>query len=481
MARPVVRLALGTLQPRQEEYVRAVLNSKRHVLYALYGGARGGGKSWTLRWLAIYYAVQYPGISILILRETYDELRKNHIKPLCDKLLPLGLARYREAEKTLTLVNGSTIEFGYIDEHSVTRYQGIEYQIIMIDEITNHTEFEYDTLTACLRTDNPTYQLRLLASGNPGGVGHSWVRRIWVQRDFRGTEDPDDYIFVPARVTDNPALMQASPGYVRLLDNLPPGLRDAWRDGSWDVFAGQMFSDWRQDVHVIEPFVAPEHWRRYVALDYGMDMLAAYLIAVDEHDNAYVMRERYQGRDLAPGAEGLIASEAARVVQDMVGDDKVHLYLAPPDLWQRKPETGRSVADIFRETAGINLTQVSNDRIAGWMAIHERLKVVPDEQGQPSARLRIFRGCDNLIRTLPQLQYDEKKPNDAATEPHEITHAPDALRYFCVYWTRATSPEVEITRRPWTRTQYEDFYRASAEDKKMLLDMWGHPKGGRTI
>ena len=215
--------------------------------------------------------------------------------------------------------------------------------------------------------------------------------------------------------------------------------------------------------------------------DYGMDMLAAYLIAVDEHDNAYVMRERYQGRDLAPGAEGLIASEAASVVRDMVGDDKVHLYLAPPDLWQRKPETGRSVADIFREAAGINLTQVSNDRIAGWMAIHERLKVVPDEQGQPSARLRIFRGCANLIRTLPLLQYDEKKPNDAATEPHEITHAPDALRYFCVYWTKATAPEVEITRRPWTRTQYEDYYRASADDKKMLLELWGHPKGGRAI
>ena len=242
-----------------------------------------------------------------------------------------------------------------------------------------------------------------------------------------------------------------------------------------------MFTEFDYNTHVIDPFDVPEHWRRYVALDYGMDMLAAYLIAIDEHDNAYVMRERYQGRDLAPGAEGLIASEAARVVRDMVGKDKVNLYLAPPDLWQRKPETGRSVADIFREAAGINLTQVSNDRIAGWMAIHERLKVEPDEQGQPSARLRIFRGCDNLIRTLPLLQYDEKKPNDAATEPHEITHAPDALRYFCVYWTKATRTAEEVRRTEWTKTMYEDYYRASADDKKMLLELWGHPRGGRQL
>lgn len=476
-----ITLALGTLQPRQMDYVRAVLTSELAVLFALYGGARGGGKSWTLRWLAVYFAAKYAGISVLILRETYDELRKNHIRPLRAQLEAAGLATYRDQIKTLECINGSTIEFGYIDEHSVTRYQGLEYQIIMIDEATNHTEFEFETLTACLRTSNPEFPLRFLLSANPGGKGHAWVKRRWIDRDFRGDERPEEYIFTPAKVTDNPALMAASPAYVAMLNNLSPGLREAWRDGRWDVYAGQMFGEFDRLTHVIEPFEVPEHWRRYVAIDYGMDMLAAYLIAVDEHDNAYVMRERYDGRDRAPGAEGLIASEAARVVREMVGDDKVHLYLAPPDLWQRKPETGRSVADIFREAAGINLTQVSNDRIAGWMAIHERLKVEPDEQGQPSARLRIFRGCENLIRTLPLLQYDEKKPNDAATEPHEITHAPDALRYFCVYWTKATAPEVEITRRPWTRTQYEDYYRASADDKKMLLELWGHPRGGRQI
>lgn len=474
-----ITVALGRPQPKQLEFIRAVIYGD--ATYCAYGGARGGGKSWTLRWLAAYFALKYHNLKILILRKTRDEVRENHIEPLRAMLESCGAAYYSAGDSTLVCSTGSRILFGFLSDDRITKYQGIEYQVIMIDEATNQTEDEFNKLTACLRTSDPTHILRFIISCNPGGVGHSYVKRLFIDRDYRGDENPSDYMFVQAKVTDNPVLMRGSPKYVSFLRNLPPGQREAWLDGNWDVYAGMIFGEWDRGVHVIEPFDVPEHWRRYVALDYGMDMLAAYLIAVDEHDNAYVMRERYDGRDRAPGAEGLIASEAARVVRDMVGEDKVHLYLAPPDLWQRKPETGRSVADIFRESAGINLTQVSNDRIAGWMAIHERLKIEPDEQGQPSARLRIFRGCVNLIRTLPLLQYDEKKPNDAATEPHEITHAPDALRYFCVYWTKATTPEVEITRRPWTRTQYEDYYRASADDKKMLLELWGHPKGGRQI
>lgn len=470
------RAATYTMEPpsaRQAEFFRA------RERFVAYGGARGGGKSWAVRRKAALLALRYAGIRILIIRRTFPELRENHILPM--RLELKGIADYKEQDKAFTFGNGSRIVFGYCAaESDVLQFQGQQYHIIFIDEATQLTEYQFTTLTACVRSADDLPK-RMYLTCNPGGVGHAFVKRLFIDRKYRGDERPEDYRFIAAKVTDNPALMEHDPEYVNMLKALPPALRAAWLDGSWSVFAGQMFSDWRDDVHVIEPFVAPEHWRRYVALDYGMDMLAAYLIAVDEHDNAYVMRERYDGRDRAPGAEGLIASEAARVVREMVGDDKVHLYLAPPDLWQRKPETGRSVADIFREAAGINLTQVSNDRIAGWMAIHERLKIEPDEQGQPSARLRIFRGCDNLIRTLPLLQYDEKKPNDAATEPHEITHAPDALRYFCVYWTKATTPEVEITRRPWTRTQYEDYYRASADDKKKLLELWGHPKGGRAI
>lgn len=451
---------------RQAEFFRA------RARYVAYGGARGGGKSWAVRRKAALLALYYPGIRVLILRRTFPELRENHILPMRAELL--GVASYKETEKAFTFPGGSRIMFGYCDSESdVLQYQGQQYDVIFIDEATQFSEMQFQTLTACVRGVND-FPKRMYLTCNPGGVGHAWVKRLFIDCDFRGAEKAEDYMFIPAKVTDNPALMAKDPGYVDTLKNLAPGLREAWLEGRWDVFAGQFFVEWDRDVHVCAPFETPPHWRRYVALDYGMDMLAAYLIAVDERDCAYVCREVYEGRDRAPGAAGLIASEAARAVREMAGGEEVSLYLAPPDLWQTKPETGRSVADIFA-SEGVSLTRVSAERVAGWMAVRERLKVCTGEDGEKTARLKIFRGCENLIRTLPLLQYDDKRPSDAATVPHELTHAPDALRYFCVYWTSAAVTPRDERRTEWSRTMWEDYYAATREEKAMLRERWGEP------
>ena len=189
----------------------------------------------------------------------------------------------------------------------------------------------------------------------------------------------------------------------------------------WDIFDGQFFTEFRRDLHVVKPFVVPDHWKRYVAMDYGLDMLAAYLIAVDEHEKAYVMREVYQSN--------LIISAAAAKVKELVAGEPVQLYYAPPDLWNRRQDTGKSVAEIFLDN-GIMLVKTSNNRESGWLNLKEWLNPYTDETGTETANLVIFEGCTNLIRCLPALVYDKKNPNDVATEPHEITHAPDALRYF---------------------------------------------------
>ena len=300
------------------------------------------------------------------------------------------------------------------------------------------------------------------------------MKRLFVDRQYRGDERADDYEFIQAKVTDNPVLMEKDPEYIHMLESLPYELREAWLNGSWDVFAGQYFSEWDRDVHVVAPFEPPDWWRRYVTIDYGLDMLAAYLIAVDEHDMAYVIREVYQGRDLGENARGLIVSEAAQAVLDMVGGDKVTAYLAPPDLWAARQETGRSVADIFAEH-GIALTKTSNDRLDGWMAMHERPRVFEDERGLRVAKLRIFPLCANLIRTLPQLRYDDKRVNDVAQEPHELTHAADAIRGFCVYWVRAAHIQEAPARMQWTRDMLEDYRRASPAGKRFLEQRWGPP------
>lgn len=452
---------------------RQKLFFKARRRFIAYGGARGGGKTWAVRIKAMLLACRYAGIKILIVRRSFQELRDNHILPLQMELR--DLARWKEQEKRFIFPNGSYIRFGYCSaERDVLQYQGQEYDIIFIDEATQLTEFQFQTFKGCLRGAND-FPKRMYLTCNPGGVGHAWVKRLFIDRQYVEGERPEDYEFIQAKVTDNPVLMKKDPEYINMLRSLPYELREAWLNGSWDIFAGQYFSEWNRDVHVVEPFVIPAWWRRYITIDYGLDMLAAYLIVVDDHDMAYVVQEVYKGRDLGEGAKGLIVSEAAAEVKALAGNGDIAAYLAPPDLWNARQETGKSVADIFAES-GIYLTQTSNDRIDGWMAMHERLHVFEDEQGVQVAKLRIFPQCINLIRTLPQLRYDDKRINDVATEPHELTHGPDAIRGWCVYWIRRASAPAAPPRSDWTKDMLEDYSRATESERRLLLEMWGpHP------
>lgn len=452
---------------------RQKLFFKARRRFIAYGGARGGGKTWAVRTKAMLLSCRYDGIKILIVRRSFQELRDNHILPLQMELR--DLARWKEQEKRFIFPNGSYIRFGYCSaERDVLQYQGQEYDIIFIDEATQLTEFQFQTFKGCLRGAND-FPKRMYLTCNPGGVGHAWVKRLFIDRQYVEGERPEDYEFIQAKVTDNPVLMKKDPEYINMLRSLPYELREAWLNGSWDIFAGQYFSEWNRDVHVVEPFVIPAWWRRYITIDYGLDMLAAYLIVVDNHDMAYVVQEVYKGRDLGEGAKGLIVSEAAAEVKALAGNGDIAAYLAPPDLWNARQETGKSVADIFAES-GIYLTQTSNDRIDGWMAMHERLHVFEDEQGVQVAKLRIFPQCINLIRTLPQLRYDDKRINDVATEPHELTHGPDAIRGWCVYWIRRASAPAAPPRSDWTKDMLEDYSRATESERRLLLEMWGpHP------
>ena len=446
---------IGKPNPRQIEFFKA------RARFIAYGGARGGGKSWAVRKKAAGLALSYPGAGILIVRRTFPELRENHILPMTADLA--GVARYRDADKSFTFPGGSRIVFGYCSSESdVLQYQGQEYDVIFMDEATQFTEFQFTTLTACLRGAND-FPKRFYLTCNPGGVGHAWVKRLFIDRRYKKTEHPEDYVFIAANVYDNHALMAHDPDYVRMLENLPEEQRRAWLLGQWDIFEGQYFAEFDRNVHVCRPYGIPAHWRRYVTLDYGMDMLAALWVAVDEQGRAVVYRELYEGRDNGKGenGQGHIISAAARRLLEANGGDEVQAWLAPPDLWNRRQDTGKSAAELFLEN-GVPLTKTGNSRVAGWLAVREFLAPgpvsgrpgfaageteaeAPQASGPALPRLRIFDTCANLIRTLPALRHDERKPEDAAVTPHELTHAPDALRGFCTYWsTAAHAPEAAV-------------------------------------
>lgn len=385
--------------------------------FIAYGGARGGGKSWAVRKKALLLALRYPGIKILLVRRTYPELRENHILPLMSELS--GIAAYKELDKSFTFPNGSRLKFGYLDsEGDLLQYQGTEYDVVFIDEATQIPEHWFDILKASVRGVN-AFPKRIYLTCNPGGVGHAWVKRLFIDRDFRTGENPDDYCFIPAKVYDNTALMEQDREYVKMLESLPGDLRKAWLDGDWNLFVGQYFTEWRESVHVIEPFEIPPEWRRFFAMDYGLDMLAGYWIAVDPGGKAYVYREIYESN--------LIISDAAKRVHEMTSET-VWSWYAPPDLWNRRQDTGKSVADVFAEQ-GIPLSKAINNRVQGWLQLKEWLRPYEGPEGT-TANLVVFRNCVNLIRSMPALLYDARNPSDVATQPHEYTHGPDAIRYF---------------------------------------------------
>ena len=184
-------------------------------------------------------------------------------------------------------------------------------------------------------------------------------------------------------------------------------------------------------------------------MDYGLDKLAGYWIAVDEQNKSYAYKELYES--------DLIISAAANRIKSMtLRDEKIYEYLAPPDLWNRRQETGKSAMELFFDN-GIGLTKANNGRIQGWLNVKEWLAPYEDEQGILTASFQIFSNCHNLIRTLSSVKSDEKDPNDVATEPHELTHAPDAIRY---YFAGRPAPEIrrQVTapvNKFWTMQQEE--------------------------
>ena len=223
--------------------------------FTAYGGARGGGKSWALRRKLIALCLRWPGIRCLIIRRTLSELRQNHVLPLQREIgreVP-----YSAGERVFRFRNGSTIWLGYLTcDADTLRYQGQEYDIIAVDEATQITEYQFATLKGCLRGIGD-YPRRMYLTCNPGGVGHSWVKRLFIDRAFHDDEDPGDYRFIQALVTDNDVIMKNDPGYVEMLKSLPDTLKSAWLDGKWDLFEGQFFSEFRRGIHTSPPKEIP--------------------------------------------------------------------------------------------------------------------------------------------------------------------------------------------------------------------------------
>ena len=421
-------LILASPQPKQMAFLRA---KGKHIAF---GGARGGGKSWAVRTKAVLLALRYGGIRILILRRSYPELMNNHILILRRELQ--GVAVYNDRQKALNFTNGSSISFTYCArDGDLDRLQGVEYDVIFIDEATQFSEYQMKTIVACLRGVND-FPKRIYYTCNPGGQGHRYIKRLFVDRNFEEGEDPEDYTFIASKVTDNKALLEMQPEYIKQLESLPEKLRKAWLEGDWNVFRGQFFEEFadrpehygdRRWTHVIEPFQIDPNWRIYRSFDWGYHRpFSCGWWAVSGDGTCYRILELY-GCSGTPN-EGVrwtpqkVFSEIHRIETEHPFLAGKHITgVADPAIWDM--ETGESIADTAAKHQ-VFFGKGDNKRIPGWMQLHYRLQF--DDNGIPM--LYVFKNCKAFIRTRPLLQYDQRVPEDLDTEGED--HAADEARYF---------------------------------------------------
>lgn len=468
------QLVFGALTDKQTQFMQA------STKYVGYGGARGGGKSFAARYKAVGLAVSYPGIRILMVRAHYNELEENLINPI-RRWMPTAMYSYNGSSHLLTIYNGdgqpnSEIKFGHWDSVAAeNEYQGIEYDVIFIDEATQFSERTFKYLASCLRGVNPDFPRRMYLTCNPGGVGHRWVKRLFIDRDFhvdeedpRANENPEDYSFIFAKVTDNPYLMEASPGYVQQLASLPPELKAAHLDGDWNSLSGSYFKNFSETKHVFREFAIPKHWPLYTSMDYGLDMFAFCWWAVDTDGRCWLFRYFEE--------KNLVVKDAAHAaLAHTLPDENITITYGPPDMWNRTKDTGKTVAELFAQYR-LPLVKSDNNRQQGHLVVRNMLQDIPLKDPDVRAlypegtapdrlpALMIFDCCKPVIEDLRDIQADEKNPNDCAKQPHDVTHSVDAVRYFCVSRVTPAEAPTEID---------EDFYEEDDAETGMEAYMCG--------
>ncbi len=397
-----------------------------------YGGARGGGKShWLLAQMGADDCQRVPGLKCLLLRkvgkanmENFEDLRRRLFGGLRHEF-----SAYRGV---LKFANGSRIIAGHFQSESdIDAYLGLEYDVIGIEEATTLSSRKHQDISTCSRTSKPTWRPRIYSTTNPGGIGHAWYRAKFIVPCQRATET--DTRFIPARVGDN---RFNNPEYTKVLANLTGWQKRAWFDGDWDIAAGQFFTTFRREAHVVDEFDDTRAREWFVALDYGFTHYTVALLGCTDGDgNVFVVDEHAERLWLpqrhAAAIKAMLGRHAVGVGQAKRPLTLTDLkrFVAGADVFSRQSDGTTVAAQYARQ--GITLRVANSDRINGWAEILHRL-------GDPDANIRptmfIHRRCGRLLECLPSLQHDPHRPEDvlkvdADEEGIGGDDTADALRY----------------------------------------------------
>ena len=384
----------------------------------------------------------------LLLRRTLSELTEliDQSRKLYPKAFPGAV--FRESKNTWSFPSGATALFSYVDKDSdVTRYQGQSFTWIGIDELGQYpTPYVWNYLRSRLRTTDPNIETYMRASANPGGIGGWWIKKMFIDPavpndPFWATDIESKQIlrygpnhpihageplyqrrFIPARLTDNPYLMESGE-YEAMLLSLPEVERRRLLEGDWDVADGAAFSEFERSVHVVEPFEVPYNWPRIRAADYGYSAPSCILWGALDWDGViWIYRELY--------VKGYTGERLAQTINALEKDDPLMQISVLDGACWSKHGTGPSIAETMIRN-GVRFIPADKHRIAGKIELHRRLAI---NERTEEPKLKMFSTCTNLVRTLPTIPLSKTNSEDVDTKAED--HAYDALRYMCM--TRPT-------------------------------------------
>ena len=421
--------------------------------------------AWLLR------ATEYPDARMLVIRRNADDLADWIDR--AHKMYPYAKIVGKPA--TIKFPSGAIIRTGHLkDDQAYTKYQGHEYQRVLIEELTQiPSEESYLKLISSCRSTIEGLEPKIFCTANPGGKGHQWVKRRFItghkpEVAFKEEGQSRYRMYIPATIDNNPTLMNSDPEYVNFLDNLPEPLRSAWRHGDWDIFAGQYFAEWNPSMHVIQEDMAKKFGygqsfnKKYMGIDWGYaNPFACVWIEVTPKNTVFVYRELY-GTERHP-------TEWGQDILSMTGDEEIFMSLGDPSMWACNPMswnashspmyTDKSIATALGEFVP-NLVPANNSRVIGWrnmaQLMHFKKGVLP--------RFFIIDGtCPNLVRTLPEMIRCDKNPEDIDTTLED--HICDALRYAL---THVQAPLKPAPKKPILQQNIEKLLEY--EDKDDSID-----------
>ena len=416
--------------------------------------------AWLLR------ATEHPEARMLVIRRNADDLADWVDR--AHKMYPYAKVTGKPA--TIKFPSGAIIRCGHLkDESAYTKYQGHEYQRILIEELTQiPSEESYLKLISSCRSTVKGLDPKVFCTANPGGKGHQWVKRRFIQGhkpEVAFKEGSSRYrMYIPATVDNNPTLMENDPDYVNFLDNLPEPLRSAWRHGDWDIFAGQYFTEWNPKMHIIPETLAnkfgygQEYNKKYIGIDWGFAApFACIWIEVTPDNRVFCYRELY-GTEKHP-------TEWGQEIMNMTGDEEIFMSLGDPSMWARNPmswnashtpmHTDKSIATALGEFVP-NLVPANNSRVIGW---RNMAQLMHHKKGLLPNFFIIDKACPNLARTLPEMIRDDKNPEDIDTTLED--HICDAVRYSL---THIQAPAKPAPKKLMLQQQIEALYEYEDND-----------------